>query len=144
MRWNIHMKAYEIFDHTSDIGIRIKGKNLKELFKNSGLAIFQISSRRQFVKNKKHTQVIVKANGNDLKDLFINWLNELLSLSQAKGIIFHAIKVIKFEDNSLDASCTASDIVNYKVNTEIKAATYHQLKLEETKDGWLAEVILDV
>jgi len=138
------LKNYEVFDHTADIGIRVKGKTLEELFKNSGLAIFEISTRKQFTKNKKHTQIIIKQKADSLKDLFINWLNELLSLSYAKGLIFHAIKIIKLENNSLEASCTASDILNYKVNTEIKAATYHQLKLEETKDGWLAEVILDV
>jgi len=138
------MKDYEIFEHTADIGIRIKAKDIKELFINAGLAVFQISTRKQFVKNKKHTQIIVKIKGNDLKDLFINWLNELLSLSQAKGLIFHAIKVNKLENNYIEAHCTASDVANYKVDTEIKAATHHQLKLEEDKNGWLAEVILDV
>jgi SHS2 domain-containing protein len=34
--------------------------------------------------------------------------------------------------------------MDYKINTEIKAATYHELKIEETKAGWLAEIIFDV
>ena len=137
-------KPYEIFDHTADIGIRVKGKDLKELFKNAGLALFQISSRKQFTKNKKHTVITIKQKAENLEELFINWLNELLSLSAAKGLIFYNIKINKLEENSLEALCMASDIGNYKVHTEIKAATYHELKIEEIKEGWQVEVILDV
>jgi len=98
-------KPYEIFDHTADIGIRVKGKDLKELFKNAGLALFQISSRKQFTKNKKHTVITIKQKAENLEELFINWLNELLSLSAAKGLIFYNIKINKLEENSLEALC---------------------------------------
>ena len=138
------MQNYEVFEHTADIGLRIKGKDLKELFQNAGLAIFQVSSRRQFVKNKTHTDIIIKQKADNLDELFINWLNELLSISAAKGIIFHNIKVKAIQDNSLEASATGSSVENYRVNTEIKAATYHQLKIEEKDGAWTAEVILDV
>jgi SHS2 domain-containing protein len=74
----------------------------------------------------------------------VNWLNELLSVSAAKEIIFHNIKVKTLEDNSLEALITGSSVENYRVNTEIKAATYHQLKIEEVNKEWVAEVILDV
>ena len=138
------MKNYEVFEHTADIGLRIKGKDLKELFVNAGLAIFQISSRKQFTKNKIHSAIKIRQKAASIEDLFINWLNELLSLSQAKGLIFHNITITGLEDNSLEAKLVGSDIVNYKVNTEIKAATYHELNIKQDAHGWQAEVILDV
>ena len=137
-------KNYEIFDHTADIGIRITGKDPKNLFRNAGLALFQISSRRQFSKNKKHTIVKVQQEAGSLEELFVNWLNELLSLSEANGLIFHEIKVKRLEGNTLEAFCTGSDIANYKVNIEIKAATYCGLKVEKTGSSWSAEVVLDI
>jgi SHS2 domain-containing protein len=137
-------KNYEIFEHTADIGVRIKGKDLKELFINAGLSLFQISSRKQFTKNKEHATIIVKLKAESIEELFINWLNELLSLSSAKGLIFHNIKIDHLEDNNLQAHCIGSDIVNYKVNIEIKAATYHQLKININDKGCQTEVILDV
>ena len=137
-------KPYEIFEHTADIGLRIKGNDLKELFKNAGLAIFQISSRKQFTKDKNHTSIIIKQRAESLESLFINWLNELLSLSSAKGLIFHNIRVSKIEKNSLEAVAVGSSMDNYKVDTEIKAATYHELSIKEIKEGWQAEVVLDV
>ncbi|MCX5700510.1 MAG: archease [Candidatus Omnitrophica bacterium] len=138
------MKNYEIFEHTADIGLRVKGKDLKELFKSAGLAIFEISSRKQFTKNKNHINLIVRQNADNLDELFINWLNELLSLSSAKGVIFHGIKINKFENNSLEAQVVGSDMNNYKVNMEIKAATYHGLKIIQDENGYIAEVVLDV
>ena len=137
-------KEYEIFEHTADIGVRVRGRDLKELFKNAGLAVFQIATKKQFTKNKKHTVITIKQKTDNLEELFINWLNELLSLSAAKGLIFYNIKINKLQDYNLEAFCTASDIGNYEVHTEIKAATYHQLKLERASSGWIAEVILDV
>jgi SHS2 domain-containing protein len=137
-------KNYEIFEHTADIGVRIIGKDPKDLFKNAGLAIFQISSRKQFTKNKKHSLVTIKQKADNLEELFINWLNELISLSSAKGLIFYNIEIIKFEDNGLEALCTGSDIENYKVNIEIKAATYCELQIDKLGPNWAAKVIFDV
>ena len=137
-------KNYEIFEHTADIGVRITGKDPKELFKNAGLAIFQISSRKQFTKDKKHTVIRIKQKAESLEELFINWLNELLSLSAANGLIFHNIKINKLEGNNLEALCTGSGISNYKVNIEIKAATYCDLKIEKIGPGWAAKVVFDV
>ncbi|MDO8662231.1 MAG: archease [Candidatus Omnitrophota bacterium] len=137
-------KSYEIFEHTADIGVRVKGKDLQDLFKNAGLAIFQISSRKQFTRNKAHADIPIKLSANNLEELFVNWLNELLSLSSAKGLIFHNIKINKLEDNALEALAIGSDINNYKVNTEIKAATFHELKITQNEADWQAEVILDV
>lgn len=138
------MKNYDVFEHTADIGLRVKGKDLKDLFKHAGLAIFQISSRKQFTKNKTHTNINIKISADNLEALFVDWLNELLSLSSAKGLIFHNLKINKLEDNALEAVAVGGDINDYKVNTEIKAATFHELKLTQDAAGWQAEVILDV
>ncbi|MFY9401986.1 MAG: archease [Candidatus Omnitrophota bacterium] len=137
-------KNYEIFEHTADIGIRIKGKDLKELFEKAGLSIFEVSSRRQFTKDKTHINLTVRQRAENLESLFINWLNELISLSAAESLIFHKIDVKKIDEGSLGAVVTGSSTNNYKVNIEIKAATYHGLKILHNNDGYIAEVILDV
>lgn len=138
------MNGYEVFEHTADIGLRVRGKDPQDLFKNAGLAIFRISSRKQFTKDKTRASINIKINSDNLESLFVDWLNELLSLSAAGGLIFHNIKINKLTENSIEAVATGSAISNYKINTEIKAATYHQLKVGQTPTGWLAEVILDV
>ena len=137
-------KNYEIIDHTADIGVRVSAGSLKELFANAGLAVFRISCRKQFTKEKKHNPVIIKQKADTLEELFIGWLNELISVSGAKSLIFHKIEIEKLEGCSLQARCVASSVVNYKVNIEIKAATYHNLSIKQVDAGWQAEVIFDV
>jgi len=137
-------KNYEIFEHTADIGVRIKGEDLKDLFKNAGLAVFLISARKQYTASKEHPKLNINLQAQDIEELFVNWLNEIISLAAVNSLVFHNIIIKKLQDNCLEAVVIGSDTGNYKINTEIKAATHHQLKLEEVEGRWQAEVIFDV
>lgn len=138
------MKNYELIEHTADIGIRVKGGDLKGLFRNAALAMFEILAKQIKPAQKNSEKINLKQKADNPEELFINWLNELLSLSDAKGLIFYDFQIKKIGKFSLEATLLGSNIENYKINTEIKAATYHELKLKEDKSGWEAEVILDV
>ncbi len=141
------MVDYEIIEHTADIGIRVKGKDLKAIFKDSALAMFAIIGQAvpspSDTKIKK-TGLKIKQKAGDLEELLVNWLNELLSLSSAKELMLTDFVIRKLDKNNLEAEVYGEDIKNYKVNTEIKAATYHRLKIQESDSGWQAEVIFDV
>jgi len=141
------MKNYELIEHTADIGIRVKAKDLKELFKNTALAMFEIMAEEKSPVTRHQSpvkRITIKQKAQDLEELFVNWLNELLSLSSTKELIFSDFKINKLDKNNLEAEAEGEDIKNYKVNMEVKAATYHQLKIEDKGDFWQAEVIFDV
>ena len=142
------MKNYELLEHTADIKIRVTAGNLKELFINSAEAIFDIIAERKDIKPAKKIKIPIliplREGADTVKEMFIGWLNELLSLSAVKEIIFSDFKIIKLEESGLQAEAMAEKAGNYRMNTEIKAATHHELKLGKTKSGWQAEVILDV
>jgi SHS2 domain-containing protein len=36
------------------------------------------------------------------------------------------------------------DSARHRLEHELKAITYHGLKVEQTGDGWVAEVVLDI
>ena len=159
------MKNYELIEHTADIGIRVRGKKLEELFSNAALAMFDIiaeekspssakiwrippkfgeTSPAKLAGTKSPVKNSIKLKADSPDELFINWLNELLSLSAIKELIFSEFKIKKIQGNSLEAEAFGRNIKEYQVNSEIKAATYHELKIAETADGWQAEVIFDV
>ena len=138
------MKNYELIEHTADVGIKVKGNDLKELFRNAAAAMFDIIAEKKEPEIKKQAEIKIEQKADDLEELFVNWLNELLSLSATKELIFSGFQINKIDKNTLQAVAIGEDVKNYKVNTEIKAATYHQLKIEQTQSGWQAEVILDV
>ncbi|MCM8824396.1 MAG: archease [Candidatus Omnitrophica bacterium] len=137
---------YELLEHTADIGIRVKGKDLKEIFINSAWAMFDIIAKRKSEINERESTFphIVKERSDDLEQLFVNWLNELLYLSATKELIFYDFEIERLDEKNLEAKVWGEDIRNYNVNTEIKAATYHQLKIENKGLYWEAEVIFDV
>ena len=141
---SITLKNYELIEHTADIGIRVRARDLKELFKNAALAMFDIIAERSNTENIRAEKINLKQAADNLEELFINWLNELLSLSATGELIFSGFQIHKLDENHLDSTLIGTDIKGYKVNTEIKAATYHQLKIEEDKTGWMVEVIFDV
>lgn len=139
-------KFYELIEHTADIGLRVKGKGLEGLFKNTALAMFDTIAERVLSTKDKglSREILVALEANNLDELFVNWLNELLSLSSAKEIIFSDFQFAEINDKKLKAKAIGKDIKFYKVDVEIKAATYHQLKIKKIADKWQAEVIFDV
>jgi SHS2 domain-containing protein len=136
---------YELIEHTADTGIRVKAPDVEGLFIAAGLAIFDIIARRTGPEQQptvKHFPV--KLSAENLDELFVAWLNELISLSAAEKVIISSIAIERLDGRSLSARVAGDDAGSYRLEHEIKAATYHQLKVAQTADGWEAEVIFDV
>ena len=81
-------KHYEIIEHTADIGIRVRGKEMKDLFTGSALAMFDIIAERITATPSTPEKVVIAQKANTIEDLLVYWLNELLSLSALKSQVF--------------------------------------------------------
>lgn len=106
--------------------------------------MFDIMARKQKKEASAGKTFIVRQGAVNREELLISWLNELLSLSAVKGIIFNAFIIKKLGERSLEATVKGEDINSYKVETEIKAATFSGLVLKKSRSGWLARVVFDV
>jgi SHS2 domain-containing protein len=137
-------KFYEILEHTADIRMRVKAGDLKTLFSRCALAMFDIIAGQNKIPADGAEELIIVQESGSLEELFINWLNELLSLSSAQGLVFLDFKIKKLSENALEARVSGVKSVNFKIEKEIKAATYHQLQISKSGGGWKAEVIFDV
>jgi SHS2 domain-containing protein len=135
---------YQLLEHTADLRLKVKGRNLRLLFSNAALAMFDIIAEEKKTGKAPSQKIKITQDAADLEELFINWLNELLSLSSAKGLIFNSFNILKLTPNSLEAIVCGRNISNYKVNVEVKAATYHRLELERSTSGWQAQLVFDV
>lgn len=141
---HIFMKNYELIEHTADIGIKVKGKDMKDLFINAALAMFEIIAERTNKTPSDKKTIVIKQKAENIEELFINWLNELLSLHATRNKIFCEINFKNLDENNLDAEITGCNINDYKIKAEIKAATYHELEINRVPSGWEAKVIFDV
>lgn len=138
------MKRYEIIDHTADIGLRAYGRDLKQLFANAACGMFGILADLKNVRPKESLEIKLKAPNTE--ELFLSWLSELLYQYNSKGIIFKEFLIDELNERSISAEARGEkvDLKRHRLKTEIKAVTYHELKVQKVKDIWQAEVIFDV
>lgn len=139
------MKPYEIIEHTADVGLRIYGKDLKELFAHAAIGLGDLMTDISKVSIKEEQRIQLK--GEDVGDLLLKWLREILFLFSAQHKIFKEVTFHQLTEKELDAT-VKGEIFNPAIHDqkcEVKAVTYHQFKLERQKTGtWIAEVIFDI
>ena len=137
--------AYEFFEHTADIGVHIFGANLPELFQNAAAAMYVALGTLE--KSGVRSQKSVKLHAGSLEDLLHDWLAELLYEVEANHLLFDDIEITGIASGKLTARLSGGpiDFARSRTNEEIKAVTYHQLRVEQQPDGaWQATVIFDV
>ncbi len=138
------MKKYQTFDHTADVGIRVFGRTLEEVFVNAAYALFDQRTDLKKVREKISQEISVQ--GADREDLLIRWLGELLFLADSRGYLFREFSIRRLDSTSLKAVARGEifDPSRHRLKTEIKAVTYHQVGVKETHEGWEARVIFDI
>ena len=137
-------KNYEIIEHTADIGIRVKGRTLAELFINAASALFDIIAEKKTNTRSRPASIRIQQTADSQEELLKNWLNELLFLSQTKELIFTDFKIDELTPAAIKARGIGSAAQDFRINVEVKAATFHQLKIEKADNAWQAEIIFDV
>jgi len=133
---------FEFFDHTADVGVRIFGATLEELFIHAAAALYAVVGAR-----KKETTATktVRLEAGSLEELLHDWLSELLFELSAHSVLFDEIHIWKLAPPSFEASLRGGTVDWSEARAEVKAVTYHQLRVEPCADGsWTATVIFDV
>jgi SHS2 domain-containing protein len=135
---------YQQFEHTGDIGVKIFGATLKELFENAAFALFDVMTDIKKIEPHAGQEIIVKAD--DFEELLVNWLSELNFLFQTEFKLFSQFEITEIDYNNLKATAFGEKIdpKRHEIETEIKAVTFHQLKIELTPDGWQGRIIFDI
>ncbi|MCD6574913.1 archease [Candidatus Aerophobetes bacterium] len=138
------MKKYEFINHTADIGIRVKGENLAELFSNAGYAMFDIIADISRVHPQKATDI--KIPGGEIEDILIDWLRELLCRFNTDGWLFKEFNIHKLDKTGLEATCRGEKIdpSKHTLKTEIKAVTYHGVEVIKNNNLWEVQIIFDI
>jgi len=135
---------YEIFEHTADLGLRIRAASLDKLFEEAAAALFSVIVENPVdIRQSEQSSFQLEAERAD--ELLRDWLGELLYRFHADRLLFSRFSV-SVQDNRLRATAVGEpvDPARHKIEVEIKAVTYHGLKLVQTPEGWLAEVIVDI
>lgn len=139
---------FELFEHKADMGVRARAPTLEQAFAEAGKALFEVMVDTGQVKARK--SVSFEAEAENLEELFVEFLNQLLYLKDVHSMFFSAFTVEEIEEAGegyrLKARAAGERMKpeGHDIKTEVKGATYSQLKVEKEKDGWLVQCVVDV
>jgi len=135
------MKRFEEIPHTADWSFRAFGKDLRELFENAAFAMFSLEGVHP-QENANENARAVQVSGIDQESLLVNWLTELLWLQESNRETYQRFEIESLSETELQA--TVFGLPYATLDKIIKAVTYHNLKLEQTNEGWQVTVVVDV
>ncbi len=135
---------FETFDHTADLGLRIRAKTIEELFTEAATALFSIIVE-DLDSVAQEQEVEVTVSESDREYLLFDWLKALLYHFDGEHLLFARFEATVAEDG-LRAKAWGEplDLDRHILSHEVKAITYHGLRVSEEDDGLLAEVIVDI
>lgn len=136
------MKKFEILPHTADLRIKAFGATKEELFKNSliGMSSF---IKKSIINRNPEIEKEIKIQSTDINNLLIDFLSEVLTLSDINQEVYFDVKFNKFSDTELEAKIFGVRVDEF--DEDIKAVTYHEINIKKNKDGLLeATVVYDI
>ncbi len=135
---------FETFEHTADLGLRIRAETIESLFEEAALALFSVIVEEPKTIRPKHS-FSFKIEGTRKDELLLDWLGELLFMFSSRHIVLGRFEV-DLSDSGLRATAWGEDcdLHVHQIGEEVKAITYHGLKVEKSGDQWLGEVIVDL
>ncbi len=137
---------YELFEHTADVGVVVRGESAAALFENAASAMFDVMAPfdRLVEPDEPGKALRVEVTAPDQEALLVAWLAELLSLAMAEGVIFTRFAVDAWDEQHVAGRTWGIAAREEDFETEIKAVTYHALEVAREGDAWRAQVLFDL
>jgi protein archease len=135
---------FELFEHTADLGLRAQAATLEELLLEAARGLLAILVANPEAVRPLQTRTIA-VTADDPCYLLFDWLSELLYAFESERLLFSEFE-LTLESGKLTADCRGEpmDSSRHQMEHEVKAITYHGLRVEQAAEGWRAEVIVDI
>ena len=136
---------FEHFDHTADLGLRVRGTTFEELLAEAGRGLLAMIVANPEAIRPVQSRTITLAAGEPQYLLF-DWLSELLFAFESEKLLLAEFEIRLQGDTGLVATCRGEpmDATRHTMDHEVKAITYHGLRVEQQDGAWFAEVIVDI
>jgi SHS2 domain-containing protein len=135
---------HETFEHTADLGLRIRAADLEALFVEAAQALFE-TIVPDLATVQPRQKLEIRVNQEEKEFLLFDWLRELLFHFDSEHLLLGRFEVRICNGNLAGTAWGERlDRARHELEHEVKAITYHGLRVEKTAEGWLAEVIVDI
>lgn len=137
-------KRCETFDHTADVGLLATADTAAEVFEALAEGLAEYICPRQCVAARGERLLEVKAE--DIEALAVDFLCRVLDAIQADRFMVARVLVERLTPNEVRARLGGEeyDPARHEIRTEVKAVTYHLLKVAQEQGRWVGRVVLDL
>jgi SHS2 domain-containing protein len=135
------MPTHEFQDHIGDVRLRVSAASLEGILAEAARALGQLE-RESIAPTPERVSRVVRLGPAEPGRLLVDWLNELIFLSETEAWVPEEAEVSRTESGQLEAVVTGPRLV--QAPALVKAATHHEVRCARVGAGWEAEVILDV
>ncbi|HSR31319.1 MAG TPA: bifunctional riboflavin kinase/FAD synthetase [Anaerolineae bacterium] len=161
---------YREVDHTADRALQVWGKELPDLFIGAARGMYNLMAELNGLVATHWRTIELKAW--DRETLLVDWLNELLFLTEMEGLLVVEFRIESLSDSPGPVSNSGKALTEIRsahsvdvdslnqpearlvaqvgavhapvTGAVIKAATFHDLSLLRDESGWSTVVTLDV
>lgn len=136
--------TFEPVEHTADRALRIFGRDPAELFNHAVEGMLSLLTDPAAVRPVVSRPL--RARASQLSDLLVAILNEALFRFDTERFLCRRLDIRTLAPHRVEAVGWGEiyDPARHEIRTVVKAATYHQLALLETKDGLEITIVFDV
>lgn len=140
----VSASGWEHFDVEADVGVEAWGRSLGEAFAQAAEGVFALVVAAEAVTASETREV--RAQGASAQALLVNWLNECLYVHEIEGFVVARVDVDVCRDGVVHGVLHGEplDAARHPVGTIVKAATHHQVQVEEATDHARVRVVVDV
>lgn len=137
------MERYKFIDDlTSDVLFIAYGKDLKQLYENTALAVASIICTIDKIKQTDSIELEVK--GDSLENTMWNFLSEMIVEFEVNNMFFSKFEIIEASENHVKAKLHGEPMKPELGETVVKSLTNYKYKVEKTKEGYQASICLDI
>lgn len=137
------MKHHEAFPTTADIGIRVRGRDCRELYRSAVEGFIELLFGKHGTTPHTAKAHRFEYSGDACENVLVNLLAEIAFRVYEKRRMVCGLRIMEADDFHLKADFLEVPWPRTP-GFEIKSVTYHRLKIRETKEGKEAEIIMDV
>jgi SHS2 domain-containing protein len=139
------MPPYRFLEHTADAKFQAFGISLRDLFRNSALAMCSLMYDAKKVEAKQSVPMEIKAGS--IEELLHRFLEEVLAQIDIREMFFRDFNVFVDEKKFSLKGTMVGEKINaekHTLKTQVKAVSWHQFFVEKKGNSWQSQVIVDI
>jgi len=134
--------GFRILPHTSEMGLEVTAWDWASFYRSAAEGLLALYELRPSPHGTAKVDRSFAAETPE--DIVVSWLTELIFLIGTEKLVPANIEVLKAGPRELRVVITGNRCNDISLAREIKAVTYHGLKVEKSQSGLKARIILDV